>query len=155
VRVLDEVFGSTKTDKGYKILDSHVGLIYGDSITPKRANQILSNLAAMGYASCNCVFGIGSYTYNYSTRDSIGGAMKSTSGVVDGERRAIFKDPKTDNGLKKSAKGLLRVELQNGEYILLDEQTEAQEKQGELTVVFEDGKLVKDVTLAEIRSRLM
>jgi nicotinamide phosphoribosyltransferase len=155
VRVLDEVFGSTKTDKGYKILDSHVGLIYGDSITPKRANQILSNLKDMGYASCNCVFGIGSYTYNYSTRDSIGGAMKSTSGVVDDERRAIFKDPKTDNGLKKSAKGLLRVELQNGEYILLDEQTAEQEKQGELAVIFEDGKLVKDVTLAEIRSRLM
>lgn len=155
VRILDEHFGSTLTEKGYKVLDSHVGLIYGDSITPKRANQILRNLAEMGYASCNCVFGIGSYTYNYSTRDSIGGAMKSTSGVVDGVRRSIFKDPKTDNGVKKSAKGLLRVEKQSGEYILLDDQTEAQEKQGELQVVYEDGVLVKEVTLAEIRSRLM
>ena len=155
VRILDEHFGHTLTEKGYKILDSHVGLIYGDSITPKRANQILSNLEKMGYASCNCVFGIGSYTYNYSTRDSIGGAMKSTSGAVNGIRRTIFKDPKTDNGVKKSAKGLLRVERQNGEYILLDDQTEAQEKMGELEVVFENGKIVKEVTLAEIRSRLM
>lgn len=63
VRVLDMHFGSTLTEKGYKILDSHVGLIYGDSITPKRANQILRNLMDLGYASCNCVFGIGSYTY--------------------------------------------------------------------------------------------
>jgi nicotinamide phosphoribosyltransferase len=155
VRILDEHFGSTMTVKGFKILDSHVGLIYGDSITPKRANQILSNLADMGYASCNCVFGIGSYTYNYSTRDSIGGAMKSTSGVVDGVRRSIFKDPKTDNGLKKSAKGLLRVEIQNGDYLLLDDQTEEQEKLGELKLVYEDGILVKETSLAEIRSLLM
>lgn len=155
VRILDEHFGHTLTDKGFKVLDSHVGLIYGDSITPKRAHQILSNLMEMGYASCNCVFGIGSYTYNYNTRDSIGGAMKSTSGIVDGVRRSIFKDPKTDNGVKKSAKGLLRVEKQNGEYILLDDQTEDQEKQGELNVVFEDGKIVKEVNLAEIRARLI
>lgn len=154
VRILDEHFGHTVTDKGYKILDSHVGLIYGDSITPKRANQILKNLASMGYASCNCVFGIGSYTYNYSTRDSIGGAMKSTSGVVNGVRRSIFKDPKTDNGVKKSAKGLLRVELVDGEYVLFDDQTEAQEGQGELKIVFEDGELYNQVTLAEIRARL-
>jgi nicotinamide phosphoribosyltransferase len=155
VRILDEQFGHTETERGFKILDSHVGLIYGDSITPKRANQILHNLAEMGYASCNCVFGIGSYTYNYSTRDSIGGAMKSTSGVVNGVRRAIFKDPKTDNGIKKSAKGLLRVEIQNGEYVLFDDQTEEQEMQGELKVVFEDGKLIREVTLAEIRARLI
>lgn len=155
VRILDEHFGHTVTDKGYKILCDKVGLIYGDSITPKRANQILSNLEKMGYASCNCVFGIGSYTYNYSTRDSIGGAMKSTSGIVDGNRRTIFKDPKTDNGVKKSAKGLLRVELIDGDYVLFDDQTEVQEMLGELEIVFEDGKLVKEVTLAEIRSRLM
>lgn len=156
VRILDEHFGHTETERGYKVLDSHVGLIYGDSITPKRANQILSNLADMGYASCNCVFGIGSYTYNYSTRDSIGGAMKSTSGVVDGVRRTIFKDPKTDNGVKKSAKGLLRVELdKNGEYVLFDDQTEEQESLGALKTVFEDGELFNEVTLAEIRSRLM
>lgn len=155
VRILDEHFGHTITDMGFKILDSHVGLIYGDSITPKRAHQILDNLMKMGYASCNCVFGIGSYTYNYSTRDSIGGAMKSTSGKVGDQRRSIFKDPKTDNGVKKSAKGLLRVELIGGDYVLFDDQTEDQEKTGALEVVFEDGELVKETTLAEIRSRLM
>ena len=155
VRVLDRHFGSTVTDKGFKILDSHVGLIYGDSITPKRANQILKNLMDMGYASCNCVFGIGSYTYNFSTRDSIGGAMKSTSGIVNGVRRTIFKDPKTDSGVKKSAKGLLRVELQGGEYILLDDQTEEQEKLGELKVVFEDSETFNEVSLAGVRARLI
>lgn len=155
VRILDEHFGHTLTEKGYKVLDSHVGLIYGDSITPKRAFQILDNLEKMGYASCNCVFGIGSYTYNYSTRDSIGAAMKSTSGKVGDQRRTIFKDPKTDSGVKKSARGLLRVELIDNEYVLFDDQTEEQEQQGELKTVFEDGAIVRETSLAEIRARLM
>ena len=33
VECLWQVFGGTKTSKGYKVLDPHVGLIYGDSIT--------------------------------------------------------------------------------------------------------------------------
>ena len=155
VRILDEHFGHTLTEKGFKVLDSHIGLIYGDSITTKRAHQILATLADMGYASCNCTFGVGSYTYTYVTRDSIGGAMKSTSVVVNGKRKAIFKDPKTDNGIKKSAKGLLKVELVDNEYVLFDEQTEDQETLGALELVFEDGVLLKEVTLAEIRARLI
>lgn len=49
------------TDKGYKMLDSHIGLIYGDSITTKRAEEILRRLADKGFASGNVVFGVGSY----------------------------------------------------------------------------------------------
>ena len=36
-----EVFGGTITDKGYKLLDQHIGLIYGDGITMERQQQIL------------------------------------------------------------------------------------------------------------------
>ncbi|RVR64787.1 hypothetical protein, partial [Citrobacter freundii] len=43
------------------------------------------------------------------TRDTFGFAMKATWGEVDGKDRTIFKEPKTDNGLKRSARGLLRV----------------------------------------------
>ncbi len=155
VRILAERFGTTMTEAGYMVLDKHVGLIYGDSITPRRAYQILSNLEDMGYASCNCVFGIGSYTYNYSTRDSLGAAIKSTSGSVNNVRRDIFKNPKTDDGIKKSAKGLLRVELLNGEYVLYDNQTPEEEALGELKIVFEDGKLLRRTPFEDIRARLM
>lgn len=72
------VFGGNITNKGYKVLDEHVGLIYGDSITLERAGEILQRLQRKGFASCNVVFGIGSYTYQYSTRDSFGQAMKAT-----------------------------------------------------------------------------
>ena len=82
--------------------------------------------------------------------------MKSTSGVVNGQRRAIFKDPKTDSGLKKSAKGLLRVDLVDNEYVLLDGQTEESEQWlGKMDIVFSNGYPMRETSLAEIRARLM
>lgn len=154
VECMWDIFGGTVTDKQYKVLDEHIGLIYGDSITLERAKEILERLEAKGFASTNIVLGIGSYTYQYVTRDSHGFAMKATSGVVNGERRDIFKDPKTDDGTKKSARGLLRVELVDGEYVLFDQQTEEQEDQGELQSVFRDGLAMNDETLLNIRERL-
>ncbi len=154
IECLWDVFGGTVTKTGHKRLDSHIGLIYGDSISLERATAIVKGLEAKGFASGNVVFGVGSYTYQYVTRDNFGFAMKATSGVVNGERRDIFKDPKTDNGIKKSAKGLLRVEEEGGRYVLYDQQREDQEEQGALKIVYENGKLIKDQSLTEIRGRL-
>lgn len=154
IQCLWETFGGTITDKGYKLLDEHIGLIYGDSITLERQRQILERLAAAGFASGNVVLGIGSYTYNYSTRDTFGFAMKATATVVDGELIPLFKDPATASN-KKSAKGLLNVERVDGGYVLNDNVTWEQEAAGELRTVFEDGMLVDITSLAEIRERLV
>ena len=154
VECLWEIFGGTETDAGYKVLNERVGLIYGDSITLERANHILNGLMAKGFASNNIVLGIGSYTYQYMTRDSFGFAMKATWGQVNGEGRSIFKDPITDSGLKKSAKGLLRVEREGDDFILYDEQTPEQEAAGAFVTIFEDGELLVDDTLENIRARL-
>lgn len=149
-----EIFGGTITDKGYKLLDSHIGLIYGDSITLQRQKAILEGLKEKGFSSFNVVLGIGSYTYEYVTRDTYGFAMKATYGEVNGEARNIFKDPKTDDGTKKSAKGLLAVHEVNGELKLKDECTWEEEKQGLLKTVFENGKIVSEQSLSEIRARI-
>ncbi len=154
VECLWDIFGGTETAKGFKVLHERVGLIYGDSITLGRGEEILRRLAEKGFASCNVVFGVGSYTYQYHTRDTFGFAMKATWCEVDGEGLDIFKDPATDSGTKKSAKGLLRVEKEDGRFVLYDQQTPEQEAQGELKVVFEDGKLVKETTLEEVRATL-
>ncbi len=154
IECLWDVFGGTKTDKGYKMLDSHIGLIYGDSITLERAQAILKGLEEKGFCSGNVVFGVGSYTYQYVTRDNFGFAMKATSGVVNGERRDIFKSPKTDSGTKKSAKGLLRIERENGKLVLHDQQSKQQEEQGILETVFANGKLLKPVSLSQIRKTI-
>lgn len=167
VQLLWEEFGGTTNELGYKELDSHIGTIYGDSITLTRADDICSRLAAKKFASTNWVAGVGSFTYQYNTRDTFGWAMKATYGELKHESgydftgqpqagyieaREIFKDPITDDGTKKSARGLLRVELENGVYVLYDRQTKKQEQQGELKIVFEDGELIKDTTLAEVRA---
>ncbi len=154
IQCLWEIFGGSITPEGYKMLNPHIGLIYGDSITLDRASQILAKLEEKGFASGNVVFGIGSYTYQYVTRDNFGFAVKATSGMVNGERRNIFKNPKTDNGVKKSAKGLLRVEKECDRFVLYQEQTEKQEQQGALETVFLNGKLVKSYSLKEIRERI-
>lgn len=149
-----EVFGGTTTEQGFKLLDGRVGLIYGDSITIQRQKDILQGLKNKGFASFNVVLGIGSYTYEYVTRDTYGFAMKATYGEVNGEARNIFKDPKTDNGTKKSAKGLLAVHEVNGELLLKDECTWDEEKTGLLTTVFENGKIVKEYSFTEIRAKV-
>lgn len=154
VQCLWDIFGGTETDKGYKMLHERVGLIYGDSITLQRAQAILEGLEAKGFASTNIVFGIGSYTYQYLTRDTFGFAIKATWGQVNGEGREIFKDPITDKGDKKSAAGLLRVEQTDNGFELFDRQTLEQEQQGALQLIFEDGRVENETSFAEIKKRL-
>jgi nicotinamide phosphoribosyltransferase len=155
VEVLWDIFGGTRNEKGYKVLDPHVGLIYGDSITMERAMQILQGLEEKGFASSNIVFGIGSFTYQRVTRDTFGFAMKATHGIVNGKAIDIVKSPKTDTGMKKSAAGLLRVEKDvYGKFHLFDRQSPENEKKGELKTVFKDGTFYVLEDFDIIRNRL-
>lgn len=148
MKILWDTFGGTINYKGYKQLDPHIGVIYGDSITPEKCHAILEGLRIQGFASTNIVFGIGSYTYQYVTRDTFGFAMKATYGIVNGTPMEIFKDPVTDGGFKKSAKGLLRV---NEDLTLSECVTETEENEGLLETVFLDGKITSKTSLEEIR----
>lgn len=153
--LLWDTFDGTVNEKGYKVLDPHIGVIYGDSITLDRQKEIYRRLEAKGFAATNLVLGIGSYTYQYRTRDSLGFAMKATWCQVNGEPREIFKSPKTDSGMKKSLKGLIRVDKdENGIYYATDCVSREQEAGGCLETVFENGKLLKEVSMTEIRERL-
>lgn len=152
IECLWDIFGGSITDKGYKLLNDKIGAIYGDSITLERQEQILSRLEKKGFAS-KVVLGIGSYTYQYVTRDTHGSAIKATDVVKNGQHVAIAKEPKTDVG-KKSAKGLLRIDNIDGKLVQFDQQTPDQEEQGLLETVFIDGRLVRRTTLNEIRQRI-
>lgn len=156
LQLLWDTFGGRINSAGYKELNPKIGLIYGDAITVDRANLILQLMEEHKFASSNIIFGVGSYSYQYVTRDTFGFAMKATSVVINGERKAIFKDPKTGDGTKKSARGLLRVglDVENGEYTLMEDVTELQEKEGYLHTVYEDGCLLNCTDLAEIRQNL-
>lgn len=153
VELLWDVFGGTKTATGHRLLDRHIGAIYGDSINLERADRICTQLADKGFAS-QVVFGIGSYTYQYNTRDTFGTAMKATYVQINGEGVEIFKSPVTDDGTKVSAKGLLCVERGPNGLVLRDQVDWETEATGELQTVFRDGKIVREQSLAEIRETL-
>lgn len=154
IELLWDEFGGTVSKEGYKVLDSHIGAIYGDSITIDRATRMMERLAAKGFAATNVVLGIGSYTYQYNTRDTFGFAMKATASVFNGELKELSKDPVTDSGLKKSAKGLLRIDKVDGEYVMKDQCTWEEEAGGELRTIFKDGELLVDESWGDIRDRI-
>jgi len=156
IELLWDIFGGTINEQGYKVLNSHIGAIYGDSITLERAEQICERLKQKGFASTNVVLGVGSYSMGYATRDNQGGAIKSSYVEIAGEPREIFKDPVTDDGTKKSKKGLLMVfkDALDGQIKCFDQCSWEDEQDGLLTTVYKDGKITKTVTLAEIRERI-
>jgi nicotinamide phosphoribosyltransferase len=105
LELLDETFGHTLDSAGLKVLDSHIGIIYGDGMNQLRIKQMLERMVAKGYSPLNIVFGIGAYTYQFTTRDELGFAFKATAVEKAGVWEAIQKNPVTDPG-KKSLAGV-------------------------------------------------
>ena len=163
VELLYDIFGGETTSTGYKRLDSHIGMIYGDSINLERQVAIYDRLDRKGFSSTNVVVGVGSYTYVMLTRDSAGYAAKGAwfEVIEEGERIAfdIYKDPITDDGTKRSLKGFCKVDRVIGSHgmspIFVKTQcTEEEENTGLLMVIYEDGKFYNQTTLDEIRKRV-
>lgn len=158
IECLWDIFGGTVTEQGYRVLDSHIGMIYGDGITVQRSQDILTRLKDKGLASINIVFGVGSYSLNMISRDHLGMAIKATNAIVDIDGKIvdkpIYKDPKTDS-TKKSARGLISVHKdENGEYTLKDMCSRKAEEVGELTVAYMNGQFHKLTDLHTIREKV-
>lgn len=160
IECLWDTFGGTINEQGYKVLDGHIGAIYGDSMTYEVSKAVCEGLLAKGFASTNFVAGIGSYFYNYRTRDSLGMAMKATYSIEDGEEVFLFKDPKTDSS-KKSLKGRVFVyENEEGNIVAkdglnkADEENMAKKYTNLLEPVFENGIILREEKFSDMRSRL-
>ena len=89
-----------------------------------------------------------------SSRDTLGMALKATFAVVNGIEVDLNKDPLTDDGTKRSAKGRVRVEYYNGDYILLDQQSESEEQSGLLCTIYRNGVFSNLESFSTIRSRI-
>lgn len=153
IECLYDIFGGTESPTGLKLLHDNIGAIYGDSITLERQQQIIERLEAKGFAGI-VVLGVGSYSYQYVTRDTHGSAVKATYVEKNGKGVNVFKDPATDKK-KKSACGLLRVEYDGEKFVQHDQQTVEQELMGCLETVFVDSYLVRETSLQDIRAKLM
>jgi len=155
IQLLWDEFHGEINEAGFRQLDTHVGMIYGDSMTRDRIREVAERLAVRGFASGNFVAGVGSYSYSYQSRDTFQSAVKATWAEVDGKPYDLQKDPITDSGMKKSAKGRLSVQKdENGELFLIQQATPEQEAASELKTVWKDGEFVRKQTFSEVREVL-
>lgn len=154
MRLLWDKFGGTVNSKGFKILNPKVGLIYGDGITPKVMVGILQQLQDMKFASSNIVFGVGGLLLQNFNRDTLGFAIKATQIVINGNELAIQKDPITDTG-KKSHTGYLALrQADNDEYYTVDGLSKEAETNTLLSLVYRNGKIIRETSIEEIRSKV-
>jgi nicotinamide phosphoribosyltransferase len=167
IEKLWETFGGTVNSKGYKVLDPHIGLIYGDGCTLNRVAEIYDILQQRGFAANNVVFGVGAFCFHMLpgfekstiiTRDTFGMAMKATYGEFGDKKLFIYKDPKTDEGnLKKSHKGCCCVLRPDGTvaHLCRDQYKEwVPDEYTMLKTVFKDGKITRFDSFTDIRRRM-
>lgn len=156
IECLWDLFGGTTCDKtGLKKLDEHIGAIYGDSITLERQDVIIKRLKQKGFTP-DVVLGIGSFTYQFVTRDTHGSAMKATAIKDKRGWHPIMKDPKTDSS-KKSAKGFIKVISQrDGTLIAIDDVSPVMFDLPDnlLKPIFKNGKVLKTTSLTAIREKV-
>lgn len=150
---LGELFGSTKNDKGYKVLNK-VRVIYGDGIdNPQIIADILFRLKSHGYSADNITFGMGSGLLQKCDRDTFKFAMKCSAIIVeeDGAEREVevYKDPITDPG-KTSKKGFLDLIKEDGEYKTVPRTNESLLKT-ELKIVYKDGRIYNKIHIDKVR----
>lgn len=163
-----EEFGGTINSKGYKVLDSHVKAIYGDSITIQRCEEIYKILMENGFACSNVALGVGSFSFQCIeedgelkpfTRDTFSSCIKATYCEIDGKPTLIFKNPK-DGGFKKSQKGCCRVytrcdgSIYFEDGLTWEQVTDYEKRDNMLIPVFKNGELLKEQSLEEVRNRL-
>lgn len=152
----------TEAREGKLPMIRKAGAIYGDSITPERAEAILQRtVEELKLSPYNVVLGIGSYTYQYVTRDTYNFAMKATAVKRDGKVIAIHKDPVTDTGHKRSHVGIPAVYQadQNAPtawppYFVVQTTDPDDLDRCAFQKVYEDGDLLVHTTLAEVRGRV-
>ena len=166
IEKLWSTFGGTVNRKGYKVLDPHIGIIYGDGCSLHNVNEIWKQLQELHFAANNIIFGVGAFCFSaiveddgrmvVVTRDTFGIAMKATYGEVNGKPIMIYKDPKTDTSkLKKSHKGccVVQRDYYDNDLCCIDG-FEGIRQNSELKTVFKDGRIIHRDTFEEIRNRL-
>ncbi|MDQ0318497.1 nicotinamide phosphoribosyltransferase [Pararhizobium capsulatum DSM 1112] len=152
VRQLDYHFGSTLNGKGYKVLHPSVRVLQGDGLSSADMGQILGRLEAFGFSAENISFAMGSGILQKVNRDTYSFAMKANGRMDDkGRWHDVFKRPATMNvkaskagrqAVVNTALGLEAVRL-----------ADLGDRHNHLIPIWENGRLLKDWSLAEVRER--
>ena len=152
VDMLGGIFGHSVNAKGFKVLDPSVRVIQGDGVTPETIRIILDRLMERGWSAENIAFGMGAGLLQKVNRDTLRFAMKANARLdADGTWSGVHKDPKTDPG-KASKRYRQAVVMENGAPVAMPLK-DIGDRQNLLKPVWENGELLADWTLSEIRAR--
>lgn len=152
LKLLAEKFPTKLNKKGYRVLPDYLKVMQGDGICYESISEILEKLKEHQWSAENLIFGTGGALLQKLDRDTQKCAFKCSHIVVDGEQRDIWKCPKTDV-TKASKKGKLTLQKNDeGKFITVQEGM-GDESKDLLVTVFENGRLLVDYTLCDIRSR--
>lgn len=154
LRLLDQTFGSTVNGKGYKVLN-HVRVIQGDGVNPVSIAAILERIVADGFSAENLAFGMGGGLLQQLDRDTQKFALKCSAAKVDGRWIDVSKDPVTDPGKRSKAGRLMLLTDGAGGYRTVAAPEGFTPEPGwrdAMVTVWEDGVLLVDQTLAQVRA---
>ncbi len=162
-KILFEHFGYTKNSKGFKVLPPQIRVIQGDGVNYDSIIDMYEALMKEGIASENLVLGMGGKLLQAGIdRDTQNFAVKACYAIINGKGVDIIKSPTEldANGnvkvsFKKSKKGLLKlVKTSDGGYVTLTSADKGyDEAKDELVKIFENGKLLIDDNIENIRQR--
>ena len=149
LEIIERGFGTHNTDKGYKIFNENIGLLWGDGLDYQKIRDILFGIKAQGWAAENLIFGMGGGLHTAVNRDTQRNAFKCSAQLRDGQWIDIFKKPLDTS--KKSKKGRFKL-IRNDkfEYSTVPIETEGKDQ---LRTVFKDGELLIDDSFEEIKKR--
>ena len=151
LKILADRFGTITNSKGYKVL-KHVRVIQGDGVNPSTIAEVLEAIAKLGFSAENVAFGMGGALLQQVNRDTQKFAYKCSQVTIDGQDIPVFKDPATDPG-KRSKPGRLDLVKRDGEFVTVALNGKKQAPDSELVTVYENGQLLKDYPLDEVRTR--
>jgi len=174
--------GVTTTKTGHKLLPPYIRVIQGDGVDWESIPKILQSLMDKGYAADNMVFGSGGALLQKLNRDTLKCAFKCSEITINGTKRDVFKDPITDPGkASKKGRLTLQLAADTTGFSDADKYKARQGKDGVpggtgflhytpdgkyvtvsggkgdpskdlLVDVFENGVLLRDWTLNDVRS---
>jgi nicotinamide phosphoribosyltransferase len=150
LEILERKVGMTRNKRGYKILPNHFRLIQGDGVTPETIDAILREVLLHRYSASNLAFGMGGGLLQQVNRDTQRFAFKCSEVTINGQRTKVSKSPVTDSA-KRSKAGRLSLIEEAGRFTTVEGTLET----SLLQPVFENGVILRETTLAEVRERAM
>ena len=149
INALGQGFGYTVNSKGFKVLDTHVRMLWGDGIDYNGIRSILFQLKLEGWSSENILFGEGGGLLQKLDRDTQRMAVKCSAQCRNGEWIDIQKQPRDTT--KASKKGRLVLTTDGKGNWKTVRQEELNGEKNMLETVFLNGEIVRDYTFDEVR----